>query len=227
MGIVRLLMSIDDPSPEILQAVEGAVEWFVQAELTGIRVVKEQDERAPDGLNRVVVVDAQVPPLWARFYEIESNQPIFADRDGVSKSTLADIGYERRNGYSWYGKWPRRLLETEYPDWKQRVNVRTLVEQISDVRPSGSALLRNYPNPFNSNTTIEYKIDINESVQLQIYDALGKKIRTLIDEKQRPGHYSVQWDGRTDGGVTVGSGVYMYRLVAGSYQKTLRLILIR
>ena len=93
-------MSIDDPSPEILQAVEGAVEWFVQAELTGIRVVKEQDERAPDGLNRVVVVDAQVPPLWARFYEIESNQPIFADRDGVSKSTLADIGYERRNGYS-------------------------------------------------------------------------------------------------------------------------------
>ena len=175
VGIARLLMSIDDPSPEIVQAVEGAVAWFVQAKLPGIRVVEEQDEEGPDGLNRVVVVDAQAPPLWARFYEIESNQPIFADRDGVPKSTLADIGYERRNGYSWYGRWPQKLLETEYPEWKQRVNVKTVVEQISDVRPDGSALLQNYPNPFNSNTTIEYQIDTLVFVELQIYDALGKK----------------------------------------------------
>jgi flagellar hook assembly protein FlgD len=95
------------------------------------------------------------------------------------------------------------------------------------VRPDGSALLQNYPNPFNSNTTIEYRIDTLVFVELQIYDALGKKIRTLIDEQQGPGHYRLQWDGLTDGGVVVGSGVYMYRLVAGAYRETLRLSLIR
>lgn len=227
VGVARLLMSIDDPSPEIMQAVEGAVTWFVQAKLTGIRVVEEQDEEGPDGLNRVVVVDEQAPPLWARFYDIDTNQPIFADRDGVPKSRLADIGYERRNGYAWYGRWPQKLLEIEYPEWKQRVDLKTVVEQISDVRPDGSALLRNYPNPFNSNTTIEYQIDALVSVELHIYDALGKKIRTLVDEQQKPGHYRLQWDGRTDGGVVVGSGVYMYGLVAGAYRETLRLSLVR
>jgi PelA/Pel-15E family pectate lyase len=77
----------------------------------------------------VVVADAQAPPLWARFYEIESNQPIFADRDGVPKSTLADIGYERRNGYSWYGRWPQKLLETEYPEWKQKIGLDLKIKQ--------------------------------------------------------------------------------------------------
>ncbi len=227
VGIARLLMSIDDPSSEIVQAVEGAVAWFEQAKLTGIRVIEEQDEDGPNGLNKVVVEEAQAPPLWARFYEIESNRPVFADRDGVPKSALADIGYERRNGYSWYGRWPQKLLETEYPEWKQRVNVMTAVEQILDGRPDDSALLQNYPNPFNSNTTIEYQIDGFVSVELRVYDALGKKIRTLIDAQQTPGHYRLQWDGRTDGGVAVGSGVYMYRLVAGAHRETLRLILIR
>ena len=125
VGITRLLMSIDDPSAEIVQAIEASVAWFEQAKLMGIRVVKEQDEKGPKGFNRVVVKDPQAPPLWARFYEIESNQPIFVDRDGVPKAALADIGYERRNGYAWYGKWPQQLLENEYPAWKKRVAAKT------------------------------------------------------------------------------------------------------
>jgi hypothetical protein len=59
--------------------------------------------------------------MWARFYEIGTNRPIYADRDGVAKRELADIGYERRNGYAWLGTWPQRLLETEYPAWKKTV----------------------------------------------------------------------------------------------------------
>jgi len=61
------------------------------------------------------------PPLWARFYEIGTNKPLFADRDGVAKYDLEDIGYERRNGYAWYGTWPAKLLSDEYPAWKTRV----------------------------------------------------------------------------------------------------------
>ncbi len=120
VGIVRLLMSLDDPSPEVVRAVEGAVAWFEAAKLTGIRQVIRKDERSPKGTNRVIVPDPQAPPLWARFYEIGTNRPIFADRDGVAKHDLAEIGYERRNGYAWLGTWPQKLLDQEYPAWKRK-----------------------------------------------------------------------------------------------------------
>jgi pectate lyase len=120
VGVVRLLMSLDDPSPEVVRAVDGAVAWFEAARLDGIRVSIERDEKSPTGRNRVVVKDPKAPPLWARFYEIGTHRPIFSDRDGVKKYALAEIGYERRNGYAWYGSWPQPLLEKEYPAWKKK-----------------------------------------------------------------------------------------------------------
>jgi PelA/Pel-15E family pectate lyase len=120
VGIVRLLMSLEKPSPEVVKAVEGAVAWFESAQLKGIRVVLEKDGKSPTGRNKVVIKDASAPPMWARFYEIGTNKPIFADRDGVAKYDLADIGYERRNGYAWLGYWPRKLVEQEYPAWKKK-----------------------------------------------------------------------------------------------------------
>lgn len=119
--IVRLLMTIEKPSPEIVAAIEAAVAWFEQAKLHGIRVVVEPDAQSPTGRNKVVIEDPHAPPLWARFYEIGSNRPLFLDRDGVPRYRLSDIGYERRNGYAWLGDWPRSLLERDYPDWKKRL----------------------------------------------------------------------------------------------------------
>ncbi len=120
VGIVRLLMSLDSPSPQVVQAVQAAVAWFQEAELHGIRQDVQTDARSPKGTNKVVVKDASAPPMWARFYEIGTNRPIFADRDGVAKYDLAKIGYERRNGYSWLGHWPKHLLTTEYPAWQRK-----------------------------------------------------------------------------------------------------------
>ena len=95
--------------------------WFEKVKLRGIRVDTEKDEKGPKGVNRVVVADLAAPPLWARFYDIETNAPVFVDRDGVPKESLADIGYERRNGYAWYGNWPQKLLDGDYQEWKQRI----------------------------------------------------------------------------------------------------------
>lgn len=120
VGVVRLLMSLERPSPEVERAVEGAVAWFESAKLSGTRVVLEKDGKSPTGRNKVVVADPSAPPIWARFYEIGTNRPIFADRDGAMKHELAAIGYERRNGYAWLGYWPRKLLEEEYPAWKKK-----------------------------------------------------------------------------------------------------------
>ena len=121
VGIVRLLMSLEHPSPQVIAAVDGAVAWFESAKLTGIRQEQVKDANSPKGYNKVVVKDPTAPQMWARFYEIGTNRPIFCDRDGIAKRNIADIGYERRNGYSWLGYWPRDLLEKEYPAWKAKL----------------------------------------------------------------------------------------------------------
>jgi PelA/Pel-15E family pectate lyase len=120
VGVVRLLMSLENPGPEVVRAVDASAAWFEAAKLSGIRVVYEPDTKAPRGRNKVVVKDANAPPLWARFYEIGTNRPLFADRDGVPKHDLAEIGYERRNGYNWLSDWPAALLAKDYPAWQAK-----------------------------------------------------------------------------------------------------------
>ncbi|WP_270169956.1 pectate lyase [Paenibacillus sp. SYP-B4298] len=86
----------------IKNAIKGAEDWFKAVKLTGIRVVKQNGDV-------VVVNDSSASPIWARFYEIGTNKPIFVGRDGVVKYKLSDIEQERRTGYAWYGTWPNSL----------------------------------------------------------------------------------------------------------------------
>lgn len=117
VGIVRLLMSLDHPDANTATAVESAVAWFESAKITGHKVVEVADEKSPGGKDRRLVEDPAAAPLWARFYDIGSNRPFFCDRDGIVKYQLSEIGYERRNGYSWLGNWPQTILGKEYPEW--------------------------------------------------------------------------------------------------------------
>ena len=78
-------------------------------------------ETLPKGYDKVVVADPIARPLWARFYDIKTNKPIYCSRDGIPKSTLAEISYERRNGYSWLGYYAEDLLSNELPAWKKRL----------------------------------------------------------------------------------------------------------
>jgi len=120
VGIVRFLMGIDQPAPEIIEAIEAAVAWFDEAKLEGIRLIRKEDSTLPQGRDRVVVQDASAPPIWARFYEIGTNKPIFCSRDGIPRATLAEISHERRNGYSWLGYSPANLLTKDYPAWRKK-----------------------------------------------------------------------------------------------------------
>ncbi|MFN0122051.1 MAG: pectate lyase [Blastocatellia bacterium] len=120
VGIVRFLMSIEKPNPEIMNAIESAVAWFRQAQLSGIKVVTKTGAEYPNGSDRVIVTDASAGPLWARFYEIGTNRPLFCGRDGVIKYSLAEIEYERRNGYSWYSDAAAVLLNRDYPAWRKK-----------------------------------------------------------------------------------------------------------
>jgi PelA/Pel-15E family pectate lyase len=119
--IVRYLLAISRPSPAVVDAIEGAVQFFRESQLTGIRLVTKDDPTLPHGRDVIVVPAAEGPPLWARFYELGTNRPIFSGRDGVVKYSLAEIEPERRAGYSWLGPYATDLLETEYPAWRQRI----------------------------------------------------------------------------------------------------------
>jgi PelA/Pel-15E family pectate lyase len=123
VGIARFLMSIENPSAEVRNAIESAVRWFESTKLTGIKVMDKPDAKQERGYDRVVVKDKNAPPLWARFYGIETGKPIFSGRDGVIKDSLAEIEAERRNGYRWYVSDPAQLLAVDYPAWKKRQQV--------------------------------------------------------------------------------------------------------
>ena len=120
VGIVRFLMRIPKPGPQIITAVQSAVAWLDRVRLRGLSIQKVDDPSAEGGKNDVVVADADAPPLWARFYDIDSDLPFVADRDTVKRYALADLSSERRNNYGWFGDWPQTLLTRHYPKWQSR-----------------------------------------------------------------------------------------------------------
>jgi PelA/Pel-15E family pectate lyase len=120
VGIVEYLMEVDNPSPEIKAAIRAAIAWFESAKITGYRVERVRAPELDPPRDVVMVEDADAEPLWGRFYDIETNKPIFVGRDGVPHDKLADIEHERRLGYSYVGSYARNLLAREYPAWEQK-----------------------------------------------------------------------------------------------------------
>jgi hypothetical protein len=91
---------------------------------------------------------------------------------------------------------------------------------VTDGAPSKSLLSQNYPNPFNPGTTIQYRLPEEGAVSLVLYNPRGQAVRTLVQENQKPGDHSVQWNGENEAGLRVPSGVYVYRLRAETADRT-------
>ena len=114
VGIVRFLMLDSTPDQETITAIESAIAWYRANKLSGIRWERINGES-------VIVKDKNAPPIWARFYQIETMKPIFIGRDAVIKYDVSEIEPERRNGYAWYVSEPNELLEKDYPKWKEKI----------------------------------------------------------------------------------------------------------
>ena len=121
VGVTRFLMNVERPDARITEAVESAVAWFRVAQVSGVRWVERRDASVPGGFERTAVADKEAPPIWARFYEIGTNRPVFEGRDGIVRYSVAEIEAERRNGYGWYTEEPLKLLNKDYPAWQKRV----------------------------------------------------------------------------------------------------------
>jgi len=96
------------------------------------------------------------------------------------------------------------------------------------VTPMDYKLENAYPNPFNPTTTIQYSLPINKQISLIVYNALGQKVVTLIDnKKQNSGTYEVVWNGTNSNGRQVASGVYFYMLKYGNYSQTKKVTFLK
>ncbi|MDP4262247.1 MAG: pectate lyase [Bacteroidota bacterium] len=122
--VVSLLMSINNPGPEIINAVQNAVAWFKESEIleTRVKVIPAPDLVTPYKISksdRVVVHDSLAPPIWTRYYELKTHRPLFCNRDSKVVYSLAEVSRERRDGYTWYTYAPQKILN-EYPAWQQK-----------------------------------------------------------------------------------------------------------
>jgi len=95
------------------------------------------------------------------------------------------------------------------------------------ILPSTYSLAQNYPNPFNPETTIDFIVGKAGNVEIAIYNVLGEKIKTLLNEYRGQGNYSVKWYGDTDQGAAAASGVYFYKLTSGAFSEVKKMTLLK
>jgi hypothetical protein len=108
-----------------------------------------------------------------------------------------------------------------------QINIETLTPSTSAGVPQVFALGQNYPNPFNPSTTISYDLPNDALVTVTIHNSTGQTVRELVREVQTAGSYSIDWNGRDESQTQVASGAYFYRMQAGSFEQTRRMLLIK
>lgn len=116
--LLKLLMSLPEPSERVIEAVSAAVAWL---ESHAIKDMRYENFVNKDGKrDRRLVHQFGAPLIWARYYDLDTEEPYVCDRDGVKQPALEYIGYERRNGYGWYNDDPQNVID-HYPKWLKKV----------------------------------------------------------------------------------------------------------
>ncbi len=151
--------------------------------------------------------------------------PICTDFQGPSESGKT---YMSQNGAS--GTWID--LGSGYGNdvcirIRTRPTLAVFTDDPEDIRPSGFSLSHNMPNPFNSATEIGFALETETHVVISIYNLLGQTVTTLVDEAMPFGEHSVKWDGRNSDGEQMPSGIYLYRICAGQFVESKKMLLLK
>ncbi len=165
--------------------------------------------------------DASGRRLWATY---EFSFTTWTDGDSIVVDTM------QFNAGSGYAFSIQGVVGAVEPVWEGRYVFQfpTDVKDVTDGNlPQTFSLQQNYPNPFNPTTRISFDVPRKSNITLTVYNILGQKVTTLVDREMAPGSYEVDWDGKTDGGTEVASGVYFYKIKADSFVETKKMMLVR
>lgn len=169
-GIVELLMGLPHPDERVKRAVHGAMAWFDNHKLTGLKVVRTGSRRSGSRDTRLVA-DSAAGPLWGRFYDLKHCQPYVCDRDGLPRRRLEDIGSERRNGYSWYSDRPARLYPL-YDAWASKHDPdRKLHISLHTKGANETGLMRPFCQPAKDVADFNAVVNPGQSIQAAIEKA--------------------------------------------------------
>ena len=103
----------------------------------------------------------------------------------------------------------------------------TLSNNMGATIPQIFALHQNYPNPFNPTTSISYDLPKNEFVSINVFDLMGREVKTLVNKEQIAGFRSVKWDATNNTGHPVSAGMYIYTIQAGEFRQTRKMVLLK
>ena len=151
------------------------------------------------------------------------NSGVFLSTNNGTSWNAVNTGLTDTSVYSLATSGPYLFAGTGSGVWRRSLSeMVTGVADSHDGVPIEFSLNQNYPNPFNPTTTISYDLSANSFVTLKVYDILGREVATLVNERENAGTYSVKFDGSR-----LASGIYFYRLTAGSYISTRKLALMK
>ncbi len=153
--------------------------------------------------------------VWESFDSASSWTDIgsgFAPNTTVSN--LATDGSYLYAGTNKFSVWQRSLIPTDVADGTGPL-------------PSDFTLAQNYPNPFNPTTTIAFSLSRRGKVRLDVFNMLGQRVKTLVDEERAAGQYTIEWNGTDNGGHSVASGMYLYRLQTTDATVARKMVLVK
>lgn len=159
--ITKLLMSINDPKEEIVEAINGAVQWFNKVKINGLREIREYDKNNKL-IEKYMIEETGAPTIWPRFMDLKDNTPFFCDRDGIKKFSLAEIGKERRNGYAWYTHEPKEVID-QYYNWSSKIDSINKQRIDSPINPLGEYKIIVDQNGNGDYTGIQQAINASKS----------------------------------------------------------------
>ena len=122
----------------------------------------------------------------------------------------------------------KKLSDQDFP--KKTQEFRDFLKKgknLNEILPEAFALHQNYPNPFNPTTQIRYDLPESEFVSINIYDVMGRKIKSLININQEAGYRSITWNATNDLGQPVSAGMYIYTIQAGEFRQTRKMVLLK
>jgi hypothetical protein len=177
-----------------------------------------------DTWNFEVVTNIKNAPITLRFKNLES-LPLSFQAILIDLSTQQKIDIIQKTEYVFF----------PYPNSMKRefallIGTRSYLDNLDELKqriPGDFYLSQNFPNPFNAGTTLRYQVSERTHVSIKVLNILGQEIRQLTSKPQDPGFYQVHWDGKSQAGKEVGTGIYIIRLDAGSFQQTRKVILVR